>query len=81
MNKKVIKNWKIVPSSDNTVSLVGEVNGLITQTSPIRLARPGEVMTENTHYLLGDKTPGLWEIQLEMHRPQQVSNLKRHGVL
>lgn len=81
MKQKVIQHWKIVPSSDNTVSLVGEVNGVITQTSPIRLARPGEVMTENTHYQLGEKSPGLWEVQLEMRRPQQVSNLKRHGVL
>ncbi|CAM8643449.1 hypothetical protein MCEMSEM18_03568 [Comamonadaceae bacterium] len=78
---KTITNWKIVPSSEDTVSLVGDVNGQVTQTSPVRFARKGEVKTENSIYRLGDKLPGVWEIQLEMKRPAQVNNLRRHGVL
>lgn len=78
---KTITNWKIVPSSEDTVSLVGDVNGQVTQTSPVRFALKGEVKTENSIYLLGDKLPGVWEIQLEMKRPTQVNNLRRHGVL
>jgi hypothetical protein len=70
-----------VPSSGDTVSLLGVVKGRPTQTSPICFARPGEVKTENSHYLLGEKSPGLWEIQLEMKRSTQVKNLKRMGVL
>ncbi len=76
-----ISNWKIVPSTDDTVSLIGDVNGILTQTSSIKFARPGEVRTQNTHYKLGEKSPGMWEIQLEMRRPSQVANLRRLGVL
>lgn len=78
---KMINNWKIVPSSEDTVSLIGDVDGVITQTSPVRFARPGEVRTDNSHYKLGLKQPGLWEIQLELRRPRQANSLKTNGVL
>ena len=52
MQTKTINNWKIIPTTDNTVSLVGEVDGQVIQTSPIARARKGEVLTQNTHYLL-----------------------------
>lgn len=78
---KRIDNWKIVPSSDNTISLIGDVNGVRTQTSPIRFARPGEVKTDNSIYVLGEKLPGMWEIQLEMRRPSQVKNLREQRIL
>lgn len=79
--RKLISNWIIVPSSDDTVSLVGDVNGVRTQTSPIRFARPGEIKTDNSHYILGEKSQGMWEIQLEMRRRSQVNNLRNLGVL
>lgn len=78
---KKIERWKVVPSSDNTTSLVGVVDGVATQTSPIQFARPGAVRTKNTQYLLGEKLVGVWEIQLEMRRPSQAENLRRMGVL
>jgi hypothetical protein len=78
---KTIDDWRIVPSSGNTVSLIGMVDGRTSQTSPICFARPGEVKTKNTQYLLGAKSPGVWEIQLEMTRQSQLSNLRRLGVL
>ncbi len=78
---KTIQNWKIVPSSEDTVSLVGVVDGVSTQTSPICFGRPGEVRTENSHYILGDRLPGVWEIQLEMRRREKVAKLRQFGVL
>lgn len=78
---KVIEDWKIVPSTENTVSMFGIVDGRRIQTSPIILARKGEVKTKNTHYILGNKNPGMWELQLEMRRPKQSENLKKQGVL
>jgi hypothetical protein len=81
MKTKTINNWKIVPTTNNTVSLIGEVDGQVMQTSPIKMARPGEVQTRNTHYLLGDKKPGVWELQLEMRRRTQSDTLRKQGVL
>ena len=76
-----MKHWKIVATTGHTVSLIGAVGTQYVQTTPICLARPGEVQTENTHYILGKKQPGLWELQLQLKRPDQVANLKKHGVL
>lgn len=81
MKTKAINNWKMIPTTEDTVSLIGEVDGVRIQTSPIKQARTGEVITENTHYLLGDKCPGIWEIQLEMRRRSQTETLRKHGVL
>nr|WP_192963411.1 hypothetical protein [Pseudomonas fluorescens]CEK42237.1 hypothetical protein PQBR57_0284 [Pseudomonas fluorescens SBW25] len=81
MKRKTINNWKIVPTTGNTVSLIGEVDGQVIQTSPIAQAKPGEVRTQNTHYVLGEKMPGVWEIQLDMRRPSQSENLRKNGVL
>lgn len=78
---KSIQSWKIVPSTEGTVSLVGIVGGVAIQSSPICFARPGEIRTENSHYILGSKLPGVWEIQLEMKRPEKVANLRKLGVL
>ena len=81
MQTKTINNWKIIPTTDNTVSLVGEVDGQVIQTSPIARARKGEVLTQNTHYLLGEKQPGMWEIQLEMRRRTHSDMFREYGVL
>lgn len=81
MQTKTITNWKIIPTTDNTVSLVGEVDGQVIQTSPIARVRKGEVLTQNTHYLLVEKQPGTWEIQLDMRRRTQSDMLREHGVL
>lgn len=70
-----------MPTTGNTVSLIGEVDGQVIQTSPIAQAKPGEVRTQNTHYVLGEKMPGVWEIQLDMRRPSQSENLRKNGVL
>lgn len=78
---KLLDNWKIVPSSDNTVSAIGVVDGKSIQTSPICFGRAGEIKTENSHYKLGAKLPGIWEMQLEMRRAKQASNLKKLGIL
>ena len=78
---KQIENWKVVPTTDGTVSLIGYVAGMRTQTTPVRHARPGEVMTENTIYKLGAKLPGVWEIQLELMRPEKAKALRDNGVL
>ena len=78
---KTMCNWRIVPTTSNTVSLIGTVNGEQIQSSPISFARPGEVKTGNSHYVLGERSPGMWEIQLEMRRPSQTQNLRRLGVL
>lgn len=78
---KRIENWKVIPTSGGTVSLVGEVKGTVTQTSPICQARPGEMRTENSHYVLGTRQPGLWEVQLQMHRPIRYANLCAAGAL
>lgn len=78
---KIINHWKLVPSSDGTVSMTAVVEGRHVQTSRICYGRPGEVKTENSHYILGDKLPGVWEIQLEAHRPEKTASLRRLGVL
>ena len=78
---KIISHWKMVPSSDGTVSMMGVVEGRQVQTSPICHGRPGEVKTENSHYILGDKLLGVWEIQLEMRRPEKTACLRLLGVL
>lgn len=81
MKTKHITDWKIVPSTGDTVSLIGMVNGVKTQTSPIKLARAGEVQTLNTHYTLGERIAGVWEIQLQMRRTKQYNTLQENGVL
>jgi transcriptional regulator of heat shock response len=81
MKTKHITDWKIVPSTDNTVSLIGVVDGQKVQTSPIQLARAGEVQTLNTHYILGERLAGMWELQLEMRRREQSDTLRLNGVL
>ena len=78
---KQIENWKVVPTSDGTVSLIGYVGGLRFQTTPIQRARAGEVMTENTVYKLGQRLPGVWEMQLDLMRPEKAKSLREHGVL
>lgn len=78
---KLIDSWKIVPSSDGTVSMIGSVEGQEIQTSPICYGRRGEVRTENSHYILGSKLAGVWELQLEMRRPEKAASLRRLGVL
>lgn len=81
LQTKNMSNWRIIPTTGNTVSLMGEVDGVVIQTSPIAFARKGEVKTQNTHYVLGDRHPGLWEVQLEMRRRSQTENLRNLGVL
>ncbi|NVL49873.1 hypothetical protein F2S72_08985 [Pseudomonas syringae pv. actinidiae] len=81
MQTKTIHNWKIIPTTGNTVSLMGEVDGQKIQTSPIARARKGEVQTQNTHYILGEKVPGVWEIQLDIKRKPQSDNFRKLGVL
>jgi len=81
MKTKTITNWRIVPTTGNTVSLIGEVDGQVIQSSPIAQAKCGEVRTQNTHYFLGEQSPGVWEIQLAMRRPTQAEILIKHGVL
>ena len=81
MKTKHITDWKIVPSTGNTVSLIGMVNGVKTQTSPIQLARAGEVQTLNTHYTLGERVADVWEIQLQIRRTKQYNTLQENGVL
>lgn len=81
MQTKTISNWKIIPTTGNTISLMGEVEGQVIQTSPIAFGRKGEVQTRNTHYVLGERHPGVWEIQLDMRRPTQAENLRNLGVL
>jgi hypothetical protein len=78
---KTISDWKVVPSSDGIVAMMGIVEGRQVQTSPICYGRQGEVKSENSHYILGDKLPGVWEIQLEMCRPEKAGSLRRLGVL
>ena len=77
--KVKMEHWKIVPTTGHTVSLIGVVGTEYVQTSPICFGRPGEVQTENTHYILGDKQPGKWENQLQLNRPEQADNLRKHG--
>lgn len=79
--KVKMEHWKIVPTSGHTVSLIGVVGTDYVQTSPICYGRPGEIQTENTHYILGSKQPGVWEKHLHMMRPDQTANLKKYGVL
>jgi hypothetical protein len=79
--QKVIDDWKIIPTSENTVSLIGVVAGKLIQTSPLVEAREGEVKTKNSHYILGNKKPGVWEMQLHLTRTSQAKTLVMHGVL
>jgi hypothetical protein len=79
--QKTIQDWKIIPTTDDTISLIGTVDGVRVQTSPIVLVRKGEVKTQNTHYILGEKQPGIWEIQLDMRRRKQTDTLRNYGVL
>lgn len=76
-----IEHWKVVATTSHTVSLIGVVGTDYVQTSPICYGRPGEVQTENTHYILGNKQPGMWEVQLQLNRPEQADNLRKHGVI
>jgi len=78
---KLINNWRILPASEGTICLTGVVDGKQIQTSSIKAARAGEVLTENTHYKLGDKSPGMWEIQLQMKRKDKYDNLCKYGIL
>jgi len=81
LQTKNMSNWRIIPTSGNTVSLMVEVDGVVIQPSPIAFARMGEGKTQNTHYVLGERHPGLWEVQLEKRRRSQTENLRNLGVL
>jgi hypothetical protein len=78
---KVINNWKLVPTSENTISIMGVFEGKNIQTSPITAAREKEVRTVNSTYVLGSKNSGVWEVQLRHQRPNQTKTLKDLGVL
>lgn len=79
--EKRIEDWKIVPCTGDAICLIGLVDGVITQTSIIAQFRRGEVKTQNTHYILGERNAGMWEIQLQMKRPVQWEKLRQFGVL
>lgn len=78
---RVMEDWKIVPSLNDTVSLSGVIEGIEVQTTPICYGRRDEVRTENAHYILGNKQPGGWEDQLAHQRPRNVATLRLRGVL
>lgn len=79
---KIITNWKIVPVKDGDVCLIGEVDGLEIQTSNIKRVNGLSVVTESgTIYSLGKKREGMWEIQLQLKRPEKYNNLSKHGVV
>lgn len=81
MTAKQIENWIMVPTTENTISMIGEVGGTLMQTSPIKFGKPGEVQTTNSVYLLGEKSPGLWELKLAILRRPQMDELVDAGVL
>lgn len=81
MSTKNITDWKIIPTTEDTISLIGIVDGREIQTSPIVAARRGEVKTRNSHYILGTKRPVMWELQLEMRRRKQSETLREQGVI
>lgn len=78
---KQMTNWKIIPTTDGTVSLLGEVNGVMTQTSPIVQFRKDEVKTKNSHYQLSDMNPGMWVLQLQMRRKETYDKMCAFGLL
>ena len=84
MAAHVMKNWKIAPTKGGGVCLVGEVDGKQRQTSDITKGLPGAVMTESgTIYHIDpkDAVVGVWEMQLQISRPEKYANLQKCGVL
>ena len=81
VEKKEITDWAIVPTTEDTISMIGVVNGLVILTSPIRFVKKGEVQTMNSHYLLGEKQPGLWELKLAVLRPKHLQMLSDNEIL
>ncbi len=80
MNEHTIENWKIMPMHGNDICLVGEVCGAHRTTSPIKAVRRlnqfFQVRTETGNiYNLGIKSPGLWEVQLQMKRPEKFKKI------
>lgn len=81
MEIRKIENWKIIPTTGNTISLVGFVKSESIQTSNIVLIAAGAVRTKHNQYNLGVKLPGIWEIQLQMRRPKEYAKLQSYGIL
>lgn len=78
---KQMTNWKIIRTTGNTVSLLGDVNGVMTQTTPIVQFRKNEVKTKNTHYQLSDMNPGMWVLELQIHRKEIYEKMCAFGLL
>lgn len=78
---KVIENYRIVPTKGGGVCLVGTVDGAEIQTSDIVFGRRGAVKTESgSVYQLGAPSTTMWEMQLQLRRPEKYKKLAEAGV-
>lgn len=81
MEVRKIDNWKIIPTTANTITLVGIIKGESYQTGAITDIGVGVVRTKHNQYLLGKKLPGIWETLLEMRRPKEYAKLQQNEIL
>lgn len=76
----LITNYKLVPEHGGGVCCVGIHGGKRYQTSTIDKARKGEIMTRTgSVYQLEDPHPSMWEIELQVKRPEKYGNLRKAG--
>ena len=82
MQNKTIENWKIIAVSGAGVCVIGLVDGKELQTTVVTGSSGKNIRTESgSVYELGNKNPGLWEVQLQMKRPEQFKNLQKNKTL
>jgi hypothetical protein len=81
---KTPKHWRIVPEKGGTVCLQWEKGDGWGQSSTIVGAQPGFVKTASGSVYelrLEYQHPSLWELQLQLRRPEKYKILVENGVL
>jgi len=79
---RILTDYRFLPLSGGGVVVKGLLEGKPWITTRVMLARDGEVLTQSgSTYTLRNRSPGIWEVQLQVKRPQEFSNLQAKGLV
>ena len=77
-----LTDYRIVPVSGGGVCVLGLKEGQAWQTTRLSGSGPGKVLTESgTIYALAQPHASLWELQLQLKRPDEYKKLRDTGML
>lgn len=76
---KFMTNFQFLPVNGGGICLLGYVAGKLLQTTNVKMQNSSlrQVSTESgSVYQLSEPKPGVWQIQLQLKRPEEFKNIE-----